>query len=82
MLQNLVKNSEEFPLHLLLVRGKYFLFVNAFSETLRLKRSLVEGKQQQKKDRKKTKRERKKIIIKNEKPKVVGWFIVQKLYQN
>ena len=47
--------------------------VNAFLEILELKRSLVEGQQLQQKDRKKRK---------NEKPKLVGWFIVQKLSPN
>ena len=57
--------------------------VNAFSEILELKRSLVEGQQLQQKDRKKRKGESKKIKeIKNEKPKVAGWFIVQKLSPN
>ena len=53
--------------------------VNAFSEILELRRSLVEGQQLQQKDRKKRKEEsEKKKKIKNERPKVVGWFIVQK----
>ena len=81
-LESLVKNSvENFPLPPLLVHSKYLLPVNAFSETLELKRSLVEGQQLQKKkkqeEEKKEKRKKKK-----EKPKVVGWLILQKLSQN
>ena len=50
--------------------------VNAFSEILPLKRTLVEGQQLQQKDKKKRKKKEQKK--KNEKPKVVGWFIVEK----
>ena len=54
--------------------------VNAFSEILERRRSLVEGQQLQQKDRKNRKEEsEKKKSIKNEKPKVVGWFLVQTL---
>ena len=57
--------------------------VNVFSEILELKRSLVEGQQLQQKDRKKRKEEsEKKKMVKNKKPKVVGWLIVQKLFPN
>ena len=56
--------------------------VNALSEILELKRSLVEGQQLQQKDRKKRKGGSEKKMIKNEKHKVVGWFIAQKLSPN
>ena len=46
--------------------------INAFSEILEIKRSLVEGQQLQQKDRKKRKIKTKKKKKKNEKPKVVG----------
>ena len=49
--------------------------VNPISETLELKRSLVEGQQLQQKDRKKRKGECEKENDKKEKPEVVGWFI-------
>ena len=55
---------------------------NAFSEILPLKKNLVEGQQLRQKDRKKRKGKSEKKKKKNEKPKVVGWFIVQILSQN
>ena len=56
--------------------------INAFSEILPLKRSLVEGQQLQQKDRKKRKGKSENKLIKNEKPKVVGLLIVLELSQN
>ena len=61
----------------MLVYGKYLIscLVNAFSEILKLKRSLKDGQQLQQKERKKRKGgSERKTRIKDEKPKVVGSF--------
>ena len=76
----------KFPLSTLcLSMASISCLVNAFSEILELKRSLVEGQQLQQNDRigrREKGKAKKKKKIKIEKPKVVGWFIIQNLTTN
>jgi len=75
--KNLEENLPVSTLCLCMVSSSCIIY--AFSEILLTERNLVEGQKLQQKEREKRKRESDKKTRKNEKPKVVGWFVIQTL---